>query len=234
MIETEKPLLPNQPHRLRQGLELGVFLFLIVPSLALQYFVGVENIGFVTTAIATILRDLALVSLIFYFTWVASESPAVLGLAPGNPWREILLGILLFIPFFYLFALLENFLLTHGLHGPQGKLPDFALGKGIGPSILATFMVIVVAFAEELIFRGYLMLRIGNITGSRFWSVILSAAVFTLGHGYEGSAGLLTVGLAGIAFALIYLWRGNLVAVMTMHFLQDFISIVLAAVLSTN
>jgi membrane protease YdiL (CAAX protease family) len=55
--------------------------------------------------------------------------------------------------------------------------------------------------------------------------------IFSLGHGYEGSAGVITVGFMGLVFALVYLWRGSLVAPMVMHFLQDFIGIVLSPLL---
>jgi membrane protease YdiL (CAAX protease family) len=55
----------------------------------------------------------------------------------------------------------------------------------------------------------------------------LFAVVFSLGHGYEGTAGVVTVGFIGLAFALVYQWRGSLVAPMVMHFLQDFCEIFL-------
>jgi CAAX protease family protein len=58
-------------------------------------------------------------------------------------------------------------------------------------------------------------------------AVILSVATFSPGHGYEGSAGVITVGAMGGVFAVIYLWRRSLVAPIAMHFPQDFISITL-------
>jgi membrane protease YdiL (CAAX protease family) len=88
-----------------------------------------------------------------------------------------------------------------------------------------------VALAEETIFRGYLILRFKNITASTAAAVLTSAVIFSLGHGYEGSAGVITVGVMGVVFALIYLWRQSLVAPMVMHFLQDFIGIVLVPLL---
>ena len=92
-------------------------------------------------------------------------------------------------------------------------------------------MIVVVAFAEETIFRGYLILRFKAVTGSLPAAILLSAVVFSLGHGYEGSAGVITVGVMGLLFALVYVWRQSLVAPMAMHFLQDFISIVLLPIL---
>jgi membrane protease YdiL (CAAX protease family) len=51
---------------------------------------------------------------------------------------------------------------------------------------------------------------------------------------YEGSAGLVTVGVMGAVFAVIYLWRRSLVAPIVMHFLQDFLSIVLLPLLGVK
>lgn len=62
-------------------------------------------------------------------------------------------------------------------------------------------------------------------------ALLLSAVVFSLGHGYEGTAGLVTVGFMGLIFALVFKWRGSLVASMVMHFLQDFTVIVLLPLL---
>jgi membrane protease YdiL (CAAX protease family) len=89
----------------------------------------------------------------------------------------------------------------------------------------------VVALAEETIFRSTLILRFEAVTASSAVAVVLSAVIFSLGHGYEGSAGVVTVGVMGLVFALIYLWRRSLVAPIVMHFLQDFISVVLLPLL---
>ncbi len=84
---------------------------------------------------------------------------------------------------------------------------------------------------EETIFRGYLILRFREVTSNTAAAVLLSAVLFSLGHGYEGSAGVVTVGVMGLVFALVYLRRRSLVAPMVMHFLQDFIGIVLVPLL---
>jgi membrane protease YdiL (CAAX protease family) len=81
-------------------------------------------------------------------------------------------------------------------------------------------------------FRGYLILRFKGITASPVAAVLLSAVIFSLGHGYEGTAGVITVGAMGVA--LVYMWRKSLVAPIVMHFLQDFIGIVLLSLLGTK
>jgi len=97
-------------------------------------------------------------------------------------------------------------------------------------SLLASLLVIVVAAAEETIFRGYLILRLQAVTASPA-AAVFSSVTFALGHGYEGSAGVVTVGVMGLVLALVYLWRQSLVAPMVMHFLQDFIGTVLLPML---
>jgi hypothetical protein len=74
-------------------------------------------------------------------------------------------------------------------------------------------------------------LGLGATTRSMGTAAIASSLIFSIGHGYEGTAGLATVGVMGIALALVYLWRGSLVAPMAIHFLQDFVGIVLVPVL---
>ena len=101
---------------------------------------------------------------------------------------------------------------------PSMVLSLFAVRQGNLSFILA---------AVATIFRGYLMLRFQAVLRGPARAVLLSSLIFSLGHGYEGSAGLVTVGVMGAVFALIYLWRLSLVAPVVMHFLQDFLSIVL-------
>ena len=45
---------------------------------------------------------------------------------------------------------------------------------------------------------------------------------------------MISVFALGMIFALVYLWRQSLVAPIVMHFLTDFTSIVLVAILKMN
>jgi membrane protease YdiL (CAAX protease family) len=216
-----------------QLFEILVFLFLIVPSLTYSFLaISQGGTGFVLTAIATILRDLALVARILFFIWHNSEPIAAIGWRIMNHWQDIILGAVLFVPVFFGAALLESALQSAGLSAPSTPLPSSLSAKGAGEYVLAFILVVVVAIAEETIFRGYLILRFRAVTASTTIAVLLSAFVFSLGHGYEGTAGVITVGVLGLAFALVYIWRKSLVAPMVMHFLQDFLSIILLPLLT--
>ncbi len=216
-------------NRKEQLLEVSVFLFLIVPSMVLSFFVFRQGgLGFVFTATSVMLRDLALVSLILFFLWRNGEPWERLGWNFKNGWKDVVLGIGLFLPMFLAASLLDHALQGAGFSAPATPLPAFLEARGQAELLLAFFLVVMVAIAEETIFRGYLLLRFRNLNLSLPRAALLSAVIFSLGHGYEGTSGVVTVGAMGLTFAVIYLWRQSLVAPMVMHFLQDFTGIVLA------
>jgi membrane protease YdiL (CAAX protease family) len=218
--------------RTEQLFEVSVFLFLIVPSMALSFLaIKQGDLGFTITAVATILRDLALVGLILFFLWRNGEAVTQIGWTLRHGWRDVALGIALFIPVFVGANFLDRLLQAAGFSAPSTPQPAFLTARGPLQLMLALALVSVVAVAEETIFRGYLILRFHAITSSLTTAVVLSAIVFSLGHGYEGTSGVITVGSMGAVFAVVYLWRKSLVAPITMHFLQDFLGIVLLPLL---
>jgi uncharacterized protein len=188
-------------------------------------------LNFVLTAVATIFRDLGLVSLILFFLWQNGENIERIGWSFRRAGREAALGAALFVPFAFGAVLLERILLRLGLSRPATPLPSFLTAEGPAELLLAIVLVAIVAVAEETIFRGYLLLRFQALFRSSALAVLLSSVIFSLGHGYEGAAGVVTVGMMGVVFAVIYLWRRSLVAPIVMHFLQDFLSVVLRPLL---
>jgi membrane protease YdiL (CAAX protease family) len=224
---------PDHATRKIQFIEVIVFLFLIMPSLVFSFFVVQQgSVNFPFVAVATIVRDLSLLSLICYFVWRNREGFQSLGWTLGQGWREIFFGVVLFLPVFYTASLLDDALRQIGFSAPTDAMSALENVKGPGEIILAFLMVCVVAMAEETIFRGYLLLRFEKgLQMAPFTAALLSSVIFALGHGYEGTSGVITVGYIGLCFALVYQWRGSLVAPMIMHFLQDFAGIVLAPLL---
>ena len=238
VIKEDEPVLMSEADYGRDALQEGpnakiqlietlVFLFLITPSLALSFFANAgSKAGFILFAVATILRDLGLLGLILYFLWRNGEPLRKIGWIRPGAGREAAVGILLFVPVFLGVTSLEWFLRSVGFSAPSAPLPSFLTATGSMQLLLAGLLVVVVAVAEESIFRGYLILRLTAMTGSTGRAVLVSALIFALGHGYEGAVGVISVTLMGLLLGWIYVWRGNLTAVTVIHFLQDFIGIV--------
>jgi membrane protease YdiL (CAAX protease family) len=216
--------------RKTKSIELSVFLFLILAWLGPSSFLlrAQVHLRFWTVAISTILGDLALVSLVIYFLWRNGEPVGEVGWVRRQWGQEAAWGVLLFLPAVSSINVLERALHAAGFSAPS-SLPSYLSVSSPGGAALAFVLVIVVAVVEETIFRGYLISRLRTATGRTGAAVLLSSAIFSLGHGYEGTAGMVSVLALGVILALVYLWRRSLVAPIVMHFLTDFTSIVLAA-----
>lgn len=65
------------------------------------------------------------------------------------------------------------------------------------------------SFCEEMVFRGFLMNRVAETLGFRRFSWVFAAlaqaVLFGLVHAYQGIGGILTTGLIGFTFGLLYL-----------------------------
>jgi membrane protease YdiL (CAAX protease family) len=83
-------------------------------------------------------------------------------------------------------------------------------------------IVLRAAVVEEILFRGYLIEKVRQLTGSTTPAVIVSIAVFTYAHlsGW-GAVHLIPVFAAAIVLALLYIWRRDLSCNMIGHFIVD-------------
>jgi len=211
-----------------QLFEVLAFCFLILPGLAFSFTAGPSvKENFLLGVVGVMLSDLALVTLVCFFLWRNNEKFTGIGWVLKGYEKEIVLGIVLYFPLMYGLSFVGELLQSAGLVSTKGHIPSFLEPAGKFQQTIATLMILIVAVSEETIFRGYLILRLKSITGSSFAAVIISSIIFSIGHGYEGPAGVIIVGIMGASFAVIYMWRKNLIAPIVMHFMQDFIAIVL-------
>jgi len=88
----------------------------------------------------------------------------------------------------------------------------------------AGLFVLLSVFAglfEEIIFRGYLQRQLGALSQNAFLGIIASAAIFGLGHGYQGPRMMLVIGVFGMFFGLLAHFRKSLRPGMMAHAIQD-------------
>lgn len=116
--------------------------------------------------------------------------------------------------------------LVGGLAYILGADADRAVAN-ITPKTVFELLVFLVlnasaAFAEELIFRGYLLQQFSAWMGSRAIGVILQGAAFGLAHGFYGKM-MLAIMLQGCLLGLLACWRRSLRPGMLAHGLQDVI-----------
>lgn len=99
---------------------------------------------------------------------------------------------------------------------------DGIRGKFINYVIYILMSWVFAAFGEEFIYRGFFMKRLALIFGNTgkawFASAILISIVFGLAHYYQGISGMITTGVIGFGYSLIFLKnRENLLLVIFTH-----------------
>lgn len=97
-----------------------------------------------------------------------------------------------------------------------------ALAIDTKPYWYRALLVTRAAIAEEIVFRGYMIERMEELTGSRVLACVLSVALFTYAHlAYWGLAPLVFVALVGLLAAVVYQWRRDLGLNIIAHWLID-------------
>lgn len=88
------------------------------------------------------------------------------------------------------------------------------------PVIVA--LIFTTAITEEVLFRGYSIERLSELTGHRSLAVALSFGLFLLPHvAFFGPQWLLYHGTSVVLLYVLYVWRRNLWACMIMHLLGN-------------
>ena len=90
---------------------------------------------------------------------------------------------------------------------------------------------ITAAFFEEIVYRGFLLGRLIDITGASVVVVVfmslLHAVLFGLLHLYQGPIGIITTAIVGFVFGIFYVLQGrNLWALILVHGLIDTLSVI--------
>ncbi len=145
-----------------------------------------------------------------------------------NPGRMILIGIGAGVVIHIAFSIFVEPLIQMGLN-EEIDLSNFDAVEGnlTNYLILLAIGVFFGGFAEELMFRGFVVGWGEHLFGGgAIILVVLSATVFGAAHLYQGPSGMLSTGLIGLAFGLLYLMTGRrLIPCMLAHATVDILGI---------
>jgi membrane protease YdiL (CAAX protease family) len=148
-----------------------------------------------------------------------------------TPWREIgyarpkswLGSLAVGIVFGCAFKLLLKVIVMPLLGAPaiNAAYHDLVGNRAALPGIVFT-MIVSAGFAEETLFRGYLFERLGKLLGSgigaRVSIVLLTSALFALGHySNMGLPGVEQAMITGLVFGTIFAITGRIWTVMFAH-----------------
>lgn len=190
-------------------------------SLPLLPMLGTTYIGFLYTAgIAFWLR-------------ARGEPWSAFGLKRPASWTRVALVALATILACILFSTIAEPALKQLLGVNKAKQFFGEMEGNIGLFLAVLPMVwLFAALGEEFLYRGVIMTRLEQAFGGWRWgwipAVFGQAALFGLGHFYQGWSGVVSVGFYGLFYGLaVRACRGNLAAAMLAHGILDTIGFTL-------
>ncbi len=181
-------------------------------------------------------RILVILAIVAFFVSKNKEdSWKLLGLR--MPQKKLRFFLVLFgLIFFKLFLfgpILDSIIQLFNLQ--PADYSSFAFIEGNTP-LLISFLVLSWtngAFAEEMIFRGYLMNRLGKIFGNKqrytiLLVLLIQAVIFGMFHMYQGVTGVVTTTFVGLLMGIAYVLSGrNLWVPIIVHGLVDTASFII-------
>lgn len=169
----------------------------------------------------------AIAVIIMTIYYLREKSIRNLGFSKTVNWLHTLLWSLLI---FILGALIIGKLVVPILENIFGAVDYSAYGalKGNKEVVIQlwVYAMISAAFAEEVIFRGYIVTLFNKYIGtsrlSYFFTIIAGSLLFTLAHYSQGLTGLISIFIVSLLFYAVYLLsRKNLYALILGHALID-------------
>jgi membrane protease YdiL (CAAX protease family) len=81
--------------------------------------------------------------------------------------------------------------------------------------------IVVKAFCEELVCRGYFIPKFERLLSSRWMAVVLSAAIFASGHLYQGPRGIVSSAVSGLVYGTAFCMTRRLWPVCIAHIINN-------------
>ncbi len=219
-----------KPPRRRLASLTGLVLALVVPALltAAPGALGDLDLNPTTEVIVNeaVVWALALAVLAIVRFW---ERRPLTSIGLGKPtWNSLLTGGCVTLGLLFLAGIAAFALEISGLPMPENQT-DLILGLPVWLQLLVAFSAGV---TEEILFRGYAIERMTELTRSRWLGAIVPVLVFGGVHApFWGIAHAIVAGFSGLWLTLLYLWRRNLWTNIAAHAMMDglvFIAIDLA------
>ena len=134
---------------------------------------------------------------------------------------NLLSGIIFFVGAFALMIIIKSSIAR------SGYLPekDFAyvLPVTLDEKLFWVMLSVSAALFEEICFRGFIISRLKILSGNYLIGALAGSLAFSLGHLYQGIAGVILTFIYGMLFAGLFIARKSVFPCIVAHFLQDVI-----------
>ena len=214
------------PRRLLPAI-VGLTIALIIPSLLVLAPFGKLPLGG-NQSLAAIVNEAVIWTLTFAVLAIVLfwERRPLTSIGLGRPsWPAIRFGFFVVFGLIVLAGLAAGAVMMAGLEIPSGPA-EMVLAL---PLPLKIFIGLSAGFTEEVLFRGYAIERMTELTRSRWLGAILPIVIFGAVHApFWGAGHAIVAGMSGLWLTLVYLWRRNLWTNITAHMLLDGLTLIAA------
>jgi membrane protease YdiL (CAAX protease family) len=181
--------------------------------------VGDDQLSLPFVLALSLIDSAVLIALMVVLTRAHGESPAGLWLGSRPALREAGLGLALVPLVFLMVGLLMNVLLrlVPGLHNvPANPIEQLATGGPQDAAMLGVIAIVAGGVREELQ-RAFLLQRFEQHLGGIHVGIVVLSIAFGLGHLLQGWDAVITTGLLGAFWAIVYVKRRSSVAPIVSH-----------------
>lgn len=144
--------------------------------------------------------------------WFRPEGFGAIGFRTPQSWPQTILLSLILGTLIQLFSVTLLEPLADRITGHRHDHSVVENVKGNWKALLQWLVVVwlLVAFIEEIIYRGFLMTEITTIVGTNsvglIFNLILSSVIFGLSHWYQGPSGALSTAVIGFMLGGLFVW----------------------------
>jgi membrane protease YdiL (CAAX protease family) len=178
-----------------------------------------------------VIRELAILAVTAFVLWIVVSRERLplssIGLRFDRAGRSAGWGLGLAVVAFAILAVCLVGFSAFGIH--------YGEGAGISRALPVTLLAVTRAgISEEVLYRGFALERLQSLTGSKWIAAGVTLVLFAAFHFRQGMAGVFLAFVLGGLFTLLYLWKRDLLATITGHFLVDFVPNVLLPLLGAG
>lgn len=167
-----------------------------------------------------VVRETAILALTAALLWIVIKGERLpltsIGFQTGRIGRSLAWGFALAIACFAAVITILAVYSSIGIHYGEGQ----SIARALPVTSLA---VLRAGISEEVLYRGYAIERLQQITGSKWVAAAISLVLFAGFHFRQGLPGIGIAFLAGLVLTAAYLWKRDLIANIFAHFLVDFV-----------
>jgi membrane protease YdiL (CAAX protease family) len=225
----EEPALTT-PLRLRWTFELlVVFLLTLIPAI-LSGFVGsdAQGLSFKVHCALFIFSSAQWTALLLYLMWRSGEPWSVFGIQRPRLGDSIkAIAILLAATVLGVILALAISPFRPESHEERRVLMEYLNWLPFPMTsidwLLLLLTCLCIGFSEELVVRGFLLVRFEQLFKSAWVGIVLSSVFFGLAHSYKSFLGALATGLLTVLYGIAFVrWR-RLWPLVLAHAMQDFL-----------